>query len=73
MLTFLEIMSGEAIGGEMGRSRTLRFLLKLPNDERDGVRLWIVMGDGLVCLWGEVVKVRAGDLVPVRGTGGDDG
>ncbi len=47
-----------------------RFLPKLPKDEREEARLWVVMGDGLIDFLGEVVRVRLGDLVPALG-GGD--
>ena len=66
MLRCSETRSGEPIGWEMGRFRMPRFLPKLPKDDRDEARLWIVIGEGLVCLCGEVVSVRVGDLVSVR-------
>lgn len=56
----------------MGRLRMPRFLLKLPNEERDELRLCIESGVGLVEARGDFVAVRAGEMVSDRG-GGSDG
>lgn len=69
--------SGEPIGGEMVRLRTPRFVLKLPKEVREEARLWDVvpmveMGDGFGKLTrGDMVAMREGDVVAVRG-GGED-
>ena len=56
----------------MGRLRMPRFLLKLPSDERDELRLWMESGWGLKEARGDFVAARAGDTVSERG-GGSDG
>lgn len=56
----------------MGRPRMPRFLLKLPSDERDELRLWNERGLGLDEVRGDFVAVRAGDTVSERGGGSDD-
>lgn len=77
MLFFSGMRSGEPIGGEMVRLRTPRFLLKLPKEVREEARLWVVVpavdiGEGLGNLiLGDVVGMRDGEVVPVRG-GGED-
>ena len=67
MLLYSGTMPCEPIGGEIGKFRTPRFLLKLPSDEREDARLLVVIGDGLVCFLGEVEMDIPGDLIPGEG------
>ena len=55
----------------MGNPRKARFLLKLPTDEREELRLCKESGVGLLEAPGDFVSVRAGETVFERG--GDTG
>lgn len=61
----------------MARLRTPRLLLKLPKEVREEARLWVVVpaveiGESFGNLTrGDVVGMREGDVVPLRG-GGED-